>query len=168
MMSRSHLYRAGGPSRPLLSLVLAAVWLGGGSLVLLATGPDIVGGLPLHGPAAGLLERTFALLAGGAVLVGIAIIATETAVGRTPTRGLRLAGAVLLLLAGGWGVTGGAGRLLRPGTPAIAEAATGDTAVPAESRTLAVQRLLWSSTALLGAVLVVGGSLAGRGAERGL
>ena len=161
-MSRSHLYRMTGPSRPLLSLVAGAVWLGAGLLVLLATAPDVAGGVPLHGPAAAIVERTFALLAGGAVLAGAVILAAEVVVGRTGARGVRVAGAVLLLLAGGWGLLGGAaGRLLRPGTPAIAEAATGDTVVPAESERLATQRVLWSSAALVGALLVVGGALTG-------
>ena len=166
-MSRSHLYRSGGPSRPLLSIVAAAVWLGGGLLVLLAAAPHVAGGLPLHGPAASLLERSFMLLAGGAVLAGAAVVVAETMAGRTRARGVRLVGASLLLLAGAWGVVGGAGLVLRPGTPAIAEAATDDAAVPAASGRLATQRLLWSSAALAGALLVVGGALAG-GRTRGL
>lgn len=159
-MSRTHLYRSSDPPRPLLSIVLAAVWLGGGLLTLLATAPQVVGGVPLHGPAAAVLERTFALLAGGAVLAAVAMLVAELFAGPSALRGLRLTGAVLLLVAGSFGSFDAARRLLRPGTPVV----TGVDALPAPSAdgpsALATARLLWCGTALAAAVLVLGGGLA--------
>lgn len=162
-MSRTHLYRSGssGPARPMLSIVLAAAWLGAGLLTLLATLPSVPGGLPLHGPAAAVLERTFALLAGGAVIGAVAILLAELFAGRTTLRGIRLLGAVLLLAAGAFGSVDTARRMLRPGTPVTAGAGelTGSAAAEVSS-TLTRERLLWCSTALLASALVLGGGLA--------
>lgn len=173
-MSRSHLYRTTGPSRPLLSIVLAAIWLGGGLVTLLAASPYVVGGTPLHGPAAALLERAFALLGAGAMLAGLATLVAEIVVGRTTLRGVRMLGALLLLAAGVFGSLDAAQRMLRPGTP-VAMAADGplapaagagvdvaatDRASAAGTTRLASGRLAWSSAALVAAVLVLGGGLA--------
>ena len=123
-MSRTHLYRATGPARPLASVVLAALWCGSAVGALLATAPLFPGGVPLNGPAAAMLERTFAIEASAGIIVALATIGAELVGGRTVARAARLAGAGALLIACVAGVLDTSRRLLRPGTPANVSAAT--------------------------------------------
>ncbi|MHB1224148.1 MAG: hypothetical protein ACYC2G_08930 [Gemmatimonadaceae bacterium] len=165
-MSRSHLYRASGPARPLASTVLAALWCGAALGVLVTAAPLLVDGLPLAGPVAAVLERGFGLIAGTGVFVGLAITAAELFGGRTPARGTRLAGAGLLFLAAGAGLFDNSRSMLRPGTPSAA--VSGATANGADAVTAARLRLAWCIVGLAGATLVLGGGLAGLRAQRSI
>ncbi|HEX5581553.1 MAG TPA: hypothetical protein VFX39_08255 [Gemmatimonadaceae bacterium] len=157
--SRSHLYRATNPARPLAAIVLAALWVGLAIGLYTMAGSGLVNGVPLEGPAAALVDRVTRTLAVGGALVGGAIIVREVMLGRTVLRTVRLVGAVLLLGAGLAGLGDTLRFALRPGTP-IASAATDEGALDAASVTVGRQRLLWTAAGLLGAALVIGGGVA--------
>ncbi len=166
-MSRSHLYRASGPARPLASIVLASLWGGATIAVLVMAAPLLPGSLPLGGPAAALLERGFGAVAGGGLFIALAVGAAELFSGRTPARAIRLAGAVLLLAAAGAGLFENSRSMLRPGTASAAVPGVGGMSVSEEdSATWARLRLAWCAVGLLGATLVLGGGLAAVGAQR--
>ncbi len=166
-MSRSHLYRASGPARPLASIVLAALWGGATIVVLVMAAPLFPGGLPLGGPAAAVLERGFGAVAGGGVFIALAVAATELFSGRTPARAIRLVGAVLLLVAASAGLFENSRSLLRPGTASAAVPGVGGTSAgEGDSATWARLRLAWCAVGLLGATLVLGGGVAAVGAQR--
>lgn len=157
-MSRSHLYRASGPARPLASIVLAALWCGAALSVLLAAGPLLLGGVPLNGPVAALVERSFSVIAGGGVLAGIGIVGAELFSGRTMGRWLRLIGALLLLLSSGAGLVQGFRHLLRPGTPI--PAATPEPSMGSATDGIhATERFGWPVVGLAGSFLVLGAGL---------
>ncbi len=158
-MSRTHLYRGTRPARPLASIVLASAWWGAALTMLLATAPGLMRGVALHGPAAGLQDRAALIVAGSGLLFGLVVIVSELLAGRTVRRGLRLAGALLLTLAGGAGMLDTSRRVLRPGTPVAAAVPPrqADEEVPLVD--VARQRLLWTAGGLLGATLVLVGGI---------
>lgn len=165
-MSRSHLYRASGPARPLASTVIAALWCGAALGVLGMAAPQLVDGLPLAGPAAAVLERGFGMIAGTGLFAALAIAAAELFSGRTPARGIRLVGAGLLFLAAGAGLFDNSRSMLRPGTPSAA--VPGAVASGADGVTAARLRLAWCVVGLVGSTLVLGGGLAGLRAQRSI
>lgn len=155
-MSRTHLYRATAPSKPIASLVLAALWCGAVLTALVATAPGLVRGVPLHGPAAGVHDRVFFVVAGTAVLVALAITASELFAGRTRSRAVRFTGAALLFLAGALGLLDTSRRVLRPGTPVASSEAAITTA---SIRSLAPRRLFWAGLGVVGALTVLVGGV---------
>jgi hypothetical protein len=159
-MSRTHLYRATRPARPLGSIVLASAWCGAALAMLFTIAPGLMAGVALHGPAAGLQDRAAFVVAGGALLVGVLVVVSELVSGRTTRRGLRLSGAVLLALAGAGGLLDASRRVLRPGTPvSIAEAAPPLPGDDVALVNVARQRLLWTTAGLAGAALVLAGGI---------
>ncbi|HEU4628680.1 MAG TPA: hypothetical protein VFS08_03015 [Gemmatimonadaceae bacterium] len=155
-MSRTHLYRATAPAKPIASLVLAALWCGAALTALIGTAPGLVRGLPLHGTAAGVHDRVYLVVAGAAVVTALAIAASELFAGRTRLRAARLTGAVLLFLAGALGLLDTSRRVLRPGTPVpMGDAA----AAPGTVRSLAPQRLFWAGLGVVGAFTVLVGGV---------
>lgn len=157
--SRSHLYRATNPARPLAAIVLAALWAGVAVGLYTMAGGELVSGVPLQGPAAALVDRVSWTLAAGGALVGGAILARELMLGRTVLRAVRLIGAGLILAAGIAGLWDTLRFALRPGTP-VASAAAREASPDSASVSVGRERLLWTATGLLGAVLVIGGGVA--------
>ncbi len=157
--SRSHLYRATNPARPLAAIVLASIWAGAALGLYIMAGSDLVSGVPLRGPAAALVDRVSWALAIGAVIVGGAMVVREIVLGRTVLRAVRLVGAAVLLAAGVAGLWDTIRLALRPGTP-VASASPVAVAPDAGSPELGAQRMLWTAVGLLGAVLVIGGGVA--------
>lgn len=163
-MSRSHLYRASGPARPLASIVLAALWCGAALGVLVMSAPHFPGGLPLSGPVAAVLERGFGAVAGSGVFVALAVGAAELFSGRTHARGIRLLGAGLLLVATGAGLFDNSRSALRPGTPSAAVPSPSE--VGGDGVTAARLRLAWCAVGLVGASLILGAGLSALRAQR--
>ncbi|HEY0969786.1 MAG TPA: hypothetical protein VGE02_02290 [Gemmatimonadales bacterium] len=157
--SRSHLYRAINPARPLSAIVLAALWAGAALGLYVMAGNELVSGVPLQGPAAALVDRVSWALAIGAAVMGGAMVARELVLGRTVLRSVRLVGATLLLAAGVAGLWDTLRFALRPGTP-VASAAPATGVPDAASTGVGAQRMLWTAVGLLGAVLVIGGGVA--------
>jgi hypothetical protein len=167
-MSRSHLYRATNPARPIAAVVLASVWAGAALCLLVATGGALFGDAPLIGPAAAFVERASMLLAVGAVVVGLASLVRDLLVGRTVMRLPRLVGAALLLVAGGAGLVDTLPVVLRPGTP-VASAAPPEAGARNRGATAGdAQGALWTALGLAGAALVVGGGVAALRSREGL
>lgn len=157
-VSRSHLYRASGPARPLASIVLAALWCGGAVAVLTATWPLFMTGIPLNGPEAALVERAFSVLTAGGLLVALGIVAAELFGGRTWGRWVRLVGALLLLLVSGAGMLQSFRHILRPGTPVPDQGAEVSASAPAgamQSR----ERFVLALVGLAGSSLTLGAGL---------
>lgn len=154
-MSRTHLYRASGPAKPLASIVLAALWGGAAILVLLATAPNFVGGLPLGGAAAGLVERLFALLAGAALTVGLGIVVFELVGGRTRGRNSRLSGGLALAVVGIAGMADTARAAARPGTPLPATGVPPALEVQLAPVHVSTERSLWTGAGTLAAAFVI-------------
>ncbi len=160
-MSRSHLYRSTNRARPLTTIVLAAAWMGATLGLFAMAGAQLVGGVPLQGPAAALVDRGSWTLAIGAAVIGGAMLVRELVLGRTVFRGVRIVGAVLLLGAGVAGLWDTLRFAIRPGTP-VANAAPANDAAPATASVeVGLQRVLWTSAGLVGAVLMIGGGVAG-------
>lgn len=153
-MSRTHLYRATAPGKPIASLVLAALWCGAVLTAIAGTAPGLLGDAPLHGSVAGIHDRIFFVVAVTALVAALAIGVSELVAGRTRLRGMRFTGAVLLLLAGAFGLLDTSRRVLRPGTPVSAAATVAGT-VP----TMGVQRILWTGLGIVGALTVLAGGV---------
>lgn len=98
--SRSHLYRAPTPVRPIASAIILAIWLGAALLCLATLFPPPAGEGSAAGASAAMLGRMLPLVAGGAVASALLVIGVELAT-RARYRNVRLALAVVLLLAGG-------------------------------------------------------------------
>lgn len=160
-MSRSHLYRSTNRARPLTTIILAAVWMGATLGLFAMAGAQLLGGLPLQGPAAAMVDRASWALAIAAAVIGGAMLAREIVMGRTVYRGVRMIGAGVLLAAGVAGLWDTLRFAIRPGTP-VANAAPANETVPVTVSTeVGLQRVLWTTAGLLGAVLMIGGGVAG-------
>ena len=156
-MSRTHLYRATAPGKPITSLVLAALWCGTALTAIVGAAPGPSGGGPLHGDAAAIHDRVFLVVAATALLAALVILVSELVTGRTRQRGVRFTGAALLCLAGVLGMLDTSRRVLRSGTPP----ATGDAATAtATVRSMGAGRLFWTGLGVVGALTVLAGGVA--------
>jgi len=98
-MSRTYLYRAVRPRRPLASALLFAVWLGGALLAVAALLPTPGAEPAAAGASAAALGRLLPLVAGGAVACALMVIAAEFAA-PARLRSVRLVCCGVLLVAG--------------------------------------------------------------------
>jgi hypothetical protein len=153
-MSRTHLYRATAPGKPIASLVLAALWCGAVLTAIVGTAPGLLRGAPLHGSAASVHDSVFFVVAITALLAAAIIVVSELVAGPARLRALRCTGAVLLLLAGGVGLLDTSRRVPRPGSPASSEPTAAGT-VPG----MGVQRILWTGLGVVGALTVLVGGV---------
>jgi|GEM_PF-5502426 len=157
-VSRSHLYRASGPARPVASVVLAALWCGGAIAVLAAAWPLFMSGMPLTGQGAAVVERAFVVLTGGGLLVALGVLAAELFGGRTQARWARLVGAIILLLVSGIGTVQSFRHVVRPGTPVPMDAP--EISMQASTSTAHGQeRFLLTLVGLAGSSLILGAGL---------
>lgn len=95
-MSRSYLYRSVQPNRPITSALLFAAWVGGALVATLTILSVPSGG---DAGAAEALRQLIQLVAAGAVVCGLLVVAAELA-GNARFRDLRLLCAGALVLAG--------------------------------------------------------------------
>lgn len=98
-MSRSHLYRAVRPKRPLASALLFAIWLGGALLAVAILIPSSDGAAEAAGAPAAALGRLLPLVAGGAMACALMVIVAEL-IAQSRLRAVRLTCAAVLLIAG--------------------------------------------------------------------
>ena len=150
----------------LVSLPLAAAWLGAALLFAAAVAPAAFAVLPARALAGALVGRVLPVLFVTGLAVGAAVAALEAAGASAPFRRWRLVAAVTMLLACGIAQFAVAPRIERVRAaigPSIESLAPGDARRAAFGRLHAVS-VGWMGVAMLAAgVVVVSGALALRG-----
>ena len=150
----------------LVSLPLAAAWLGAALLFAAAVAPAAFAVLPARALAGALVGRVLPVIFVTGLAVGAAVAALEAAGAPAPFRRWRLVAAVAMLLACGIAQLAIAPRIERARAaigPSIEALAPGDARRAAFGRLHAVS-VGWMGIAMLAAgVVVVSGALALRG-----
>ncbi|HLV27399.1 MAG TPA: hypothetical protein VKZ41_13915 [Gemmatimonadales bacterium] len=147
-MSRSYLYRAVRPRRPLASALLLTAWIGGAALAvfLLLPAPNTAAG-----DTAAALDRLVPLVAMGAVVSGLLVIGAELAV-RARLRVARMVCSGVLVLSGvmaSFGASSGE-RMLHAADGSTVAGGTVAALAPAGSRRADVAWLVVGLVAALG------------------
>lgn len=147
--SRSHLYRSSGAQRPIATVLILAIWLGGSALYLAARGPALFSSAgPVSGGSVDAQLLALVLVAG--VLASVLVIVAELMGGRSTQRDVRAALAVAVLVCSAAGTSS-----VWPESPAGRGLVT-----PADAATTTPSRATMSAQNQLAAVWLALGSVA--------